>query len=165
MQLLPIVHTALVTFVMCSLIDVTFELTTMRQIMGLINQNYHIPIHNRTDNLLNIFPRRSSYVMETYGPTGTVQIHDIFCVHPQAANLEVVYLTLALVNTAAYFIMVLEKIVILNIIIFNAAVTKISSEIPLATRILLFFMQKNLDPLLSKEIVVLTKKDTKAIPV
>ena len=154
---LPIVNTALIGYVMCTFLDITFSHNAMTAVVELTKEVYDTPIELRHDHLLVLFPRRTVYEQWIHGPSGTFVNRGSVCVNSTASILEISYLVLLATVLVVLVLMIADKFFASIVLICNFVYKQSNggvnhSNLQFGQCVFMLLLQKNIDPLLMDEI-------------
>ncbi len=114
---------------------------------------YTVPVQNRTDVFLDLFPRKTVYEFHQYGASGTYINIDADCTQATASVLELSYLVPLYMVVLFWFIMIIDKLVVTNYTLAYGCYYAKGSSLKFGSHILLFMIKKNVDNLLMAEIM------------
>jgi hypothetical protein len=142
MQLLPVLHTGFIAYKMSAFVGISFNPFILYNTHQLLDMSYMLPLANRTDELLDLFPRRTVYEFHQYGASGTYINIDVYCTQAQASVMELCYLVLLYIVVLFWFIMIIDKLVVTSYVLAYGCFGAKGSNLKFGSRILLFMIKK-----------------------
>ena len=155
-RLLPVIHTGLIAYKMSAFVEIQFDPFTLFHTQQTLYTSYMVPVQNRSDVLLDLFPRKTVYEFYQFGTSGTYFNVDVYCTQATASVLELTYLILLYIIVLFWYIMIIDKIVVSNYMLVYGCFYAKGSNLKFGSRILLFMIKKNIDNLLMEEILDLS---------
>ena len=151
----PFFYGTWIAIMMLYMINLRLSHDTMITLSNLLDIAYNMPVDSRDDKLLELFPRITVYEYHIYGPSGTYQNRDITCMQSLASMLELHYVVLLMTLLVILVLILLDTlIVVFFMTIFSkyGSTAEKSTSLPKGTGVILYLIQRNVDPLLMKEI-------------
>ena len=110
-HLLPIVHLGVIASCMMTFVEIPMSPFAFSKSFELLHTVYFESYPDRTDFAATRFPRKTVYVANIHGPSGTFEIKDILCFHSTASVLEITFCLLLVCVLMVFVIMIFDKLI------------------------------------------------------
>ena len=159
-HILPIIMTAFLAYIMLHFLSIDINYQISKNLYELFLMAYNTPVPLRSDHLLELFPRKTSYEHWVFGPSGTYSNHDVLCIQSTASALELMFLTLTMQVISVFLVMVLEQFFTVQCMVLfarfaNPHLNNDNTEKgkwSFSEMVVIFLVRKNVDALLMDEI-------------